>query len=190
MVLKHSGMHYGELIKRSDEPGGLRELADFWSHVWDPDWSREMVCVWKAERARPPAPLLHWTSPLRANRSGAEHEERKPDVWESDLFLLDKTKQSLEKENKQRMGETKTTFVIQTLGKQTGVLGAEGDAPVWTQPWRRNRESWGPFELWSYERPWLLFNGHFMPANSDSAGKIAQGRLKRESLKLAEGKET
>ncbi len=50
-----------------------------------------MVCVCKAERARPPA---HYLSSSNSNRSGAEHEGRKLNVWESDLFLINKRKQT------------------------------------------------------------------------------------------------
>ncbi len=50
-----------------------------------------MVCVCKAERARPPPrPSVQ----LNSNRSGAEHEGRKLNVWESDLFLINKRKQT------------------------------------------------------------------------------------------------
>lgn len=87
----------------------------------------EMVCVCKAEKAR------------------------QFDVWESDLFLINKRKQMLKRKiNLSGKGEKqKTYFMTQKLWR--------------VQPSTLTNST--SINLWSYERLSPLIRGHFMLAN-------------------------
>ncbi len=96
-------------------------------------------------------------------------------------FVSDKQKKTnVWKENKLVMDRTRETKDVLRDGKQISAF--RGKKNPTSAP---KLEIW--FDLCIYERPSLLSGGHFMPTNCQDN---CTQKIKRESLKLAEGKGT